>query len=198
MTIKEEILDSLPIAVIFLDEGGEVSYANQRAMALLDLAREAIVGQPLFDLLPPYSFPAYGILQEPRQTDGSWCGTPAQFAPPSPEEPPRRQLRYRLFPVSLSADQVNGAVVILEDPGFPVSTSTSLADSWQTTGYNVPAVKTTHELNQHLQVVIGYLSLMSLELWPDHPAQRYLEKIQNQMENILALCQKLSHNHPPA
>jgi len=50
-----------------------------------------------------------------------------------------------------------------------------------------------HKLNQYLQVIMGYISLMTLEMEPNHSCYEYLHKILEQLENIRVTTHLLSN-----
>ncbi len=50
-----------------------------------------------------------------------------------------------------------------------------------------------HKLNQYLQVIMGYISLMTLEMNPEHQCYDYLNRILEQLENIRVTTYMLSN-----
>ena len=64
-----------------------------------------------------------------------------------------------------------------------------------------------HKLNQYLQVIMGYISLMTLEMNPEHQCYDYLNRILEQLENIRvttymlvkhqSLCRHSTTGRPP-
>ena len=50
-----------------------------------------------------------------------------------------------------------------------------------------------HKLNQYLQVIMGYISLMTLEMDPEHQCYDYLNRILEQLENIRVTTYMLSN-----
>ncbi len=193
--LEKEILDSLPSAILYLDRAGRVRYLNQGAVRLLDVPREAAEGAYFRELLPSLLPESSPVLREPLEP----AFTPATARPSEKwgivDRKSGSRCRYRCYPITLQETGANGTLMLLEEiPDGPEASSPSPPAPPPISALDGP--KIGHTLNQSLQVIMGCLSLLSLELNSDHPSQKYLANMLEQVEKLRLLAFKLSQRPP--
>jgi hypothetical protein len=105
----------------------------------------------------------------------------------------------KLFCRSLFLPSKNGheerLVLIVEDMNDSANLAGRVLEDERLMGVTEISNTMAHKLNQYLQVIMGYISLMTLEMDPEHQCYDYLNKILEQLENIRATTYMLSNIH---
>jgi two-component system, NtrC family, sensor kinase len=165
---NEKVLNSLPDAVIILQEDGTVEYVNAAAHAL-DMPAATTVGRPLFDVLPvepPVRRQIAADLQA-AVAGGLAAASGGTLAPPhrDPLDPvpsgsaPRefrvkgRLYRYGIFGVG--AHEAARLGVVLRDVTGERSLQDQLIQAEKLSGLGTLTAGIAHEINNPLFVVMG-------------------------------------------
>jgi|GEM_PF-5742320 len=190
--VEEEVLDSLPSGVLYMDQAGRVRYLNRGAARFLSLSREQAQGAYIRDLFPAFPEPSPPLVREPQAT----CLTPAN--PPGGGDRgvvtgrDGHPWQYRSVPISPEDTDFAGTLMVLEklqpasEPGKAEAPTLSCVYGGK------GGSRVGHALNQCLQVLMGCLSLLNLELEANHVSQKYLDKMQDQLEKLRLLALSLS------
>ena len=107
--------------------------------------------------------------------------------------------RQKLFCRSLSLPNENShgeqVVLLVEDMNDNSNLAGRVLEEERLMGVTEISNTMAHKLNQYLQVIMGYISLMTLEMETEHQCYDYLNKILEQLENIRATTYMLSNIH---
>jgi response regulator RpfG family c-di-GMP phosphodiesterase len=91
----------------------------------------------------------------------------------------------------------NGAeertVLLVEDMNDNCNLAGQVLEEERLLGVKEISNTMAHKLNQYLQVIMGYISLMTLEMNPEHQCYDYLNRILEQLENIRLTTYMLSN-----
>jgi nitrogen-specific signal transduction histidine kinase len=192
MKFSEDILKLLPVGVLVFDGQGRFCYANEAACTLLTIDGQKDQGRR-YDLLLPelnamnskHPNPRAEILTEKPLAhfqDGKIVL--------------RRQgqkLFCRSFPLS-GHDAVEQRIgLLVEDMNDHGNLAGRVLEEERLLGVREISNTMAHKLNQYLQVIMGYISLMSLEMDPENQCYDYLNRILEQLENIRVTTYMLSN-----
>ncbi len=195
MQNAEQILQFLPMAVILLDGLGRFLDANAAACQLFKLDCQNHRGKMHQAVLP--------------DLNGANCS-------PSPGEPsddvPHYPLGFfqdgkivltsrgeKLFCRSIylpaATPEAGRIILLVEDMSDNRNLAGRVLEEERLMGVTEIGNTLAHKLNQYLQVIMGYISLMTLEMDPEHAFCEYLNKILEQLENIRRTTYMLSNIH---
>lgn len=195
MTTPENILQFLPVAVLVFDEQGRFCYANDLACQLFQLDGQKAQGTLYHLLLPDLNLANYD--PTPGCQSEEFVGKP--LAHLSEGRIVMTRTSQKLFCRSLtlaSSNSHGGRVVLLvEDMSDNRNLAGRILEEERLMGVTEISNTMAHKLNQYLQVIMGYISLMTLEMEPEHQCYDYLSKILEQLENIRVTTYMLSNIH---
>lgn len=190
--VEEEILDSLPSGVLYVDRAGRVRYLNRVACRFLSVTQEEARGAYLRDLWPAAPAPSPLLLREPR----SAClhAAPSTTGGDKGVLPGRDGLswQYQEIPISRDEKSFTGTLMVLEELQAAPGQGTPTPPSSCRMSAKGEGSRISHALNQCLQVLMGCLSLLNLELDADHASQKYVDQMQDQLEKLRLLALSLS------
>ena len=191
MKFFEDIIRLLPVAVLVFDERGRFCYANDSACQLFNIDCGKAQGTMCHLLLPDLNMIS---------------GNPDSQAE-VPAEKPLAHLQngkvvvtpqsQKLFCRSLSLPNLNSheerIVLLIEDMNDNCNLAGRVLEEERLLGVTEISNTMAHKLNQYLQVIMGYISLMTLEMNPEHQCYDYLNRILEQLENIRVTTYMLSN-----
>ena len=193
MQSDDQILTYLPMAVILFDAQGRFLAANPAACYLFGLDAKADQGKMHRLLLPDLNI--------------ANCSPSSGEAPPGMAKKPlglfvdgrvvltRRGQKIFCRSVYLPEEAPTPARILLvaEDMGDNRNLAGRVLEEERLMGVTEISNTMAHKLNQYLQVIMGYISLMTLEMEPNHSCYEYLHKILEQLENIRVTTHLLSN-----
>jgi hypothetical protein len=195
MEPSEEILRLLPVAVLVFDETGRFCYANDFACELFKINLPQAQGIIYHLLLPDLNM-------------ANCSPSPGPQSQAISEKPLAHLLEgkivltrqsQKLFCRSLFLPSKNShrerIVLLVEDMNDNSNLAGRVLEDERLMGVTEISNTMAHKLNQYLQVIMGYISLMTLEMDPEHQCYDYLNKILEQLENIRATTYMLSNIH---
>ncbi len=195
MPIATEIWDNLPIAVVLFDANGRLVNANLAACTLLKLNCQADQGRMHHEVLPDLTLANCAPCPEGDHPNMS----PKPLGDFASGRIVLTHRGQKLFcrTVYLPAASAGPAHIILlvEDMADPHNLAGRVLEEERLMGVMEISNTMAHKLNQYLQVIMGYVSLMTLEMEPDHDCYAYLNKILEQLENIRQTTHLLSNIH---
>jgi nitrogen-specific signal transduction histidine kinase len=178
MRNEEKILDSLPWGIVQLDQNGRILTFNRRASRLTGLSQEAVLGKKYYIVL---KLPVE--LKKEEESPG-WVIQGSQ----------RQALRCRLLPWGDDPPEMeSGGLLILEELGESTDKLERLLEQERLQGVQELGTTVAHKINQALQVVMGYASLMIVDLPPEHKYYEFISSIIQQMEDVRKITQKISN-----
>lgn len=188
MELAALLLKYLPLAVLVFDASGKLLYVNEAAFNLWQLPTQEAVGQTLLRLLPWLAFdlPA---------------GEPAVIVPEVCRRLQdgrvicREGRRFYCRMVPLPENHAGGPTFMLLAEAFDDAASLAgrISQEERLAGVMEISNTLTHKLNQYLQVIMGYVSLLTLEIPEEQNAHGYLTKIMEQLENIRLTLHRLNN-----
>lgn len=183
------ILQHLPLAVLVFDAQGRLRYGNEAAIKLWNLtAAEVLVGRPLQELLPALT------LTIPTGKDKLTITELCQLLQPGRivfREGRRVYCRSLTLPPESGVEQF--FILLAETFDDSTSLACQIAQEERLAGIIEISNTLTHKLNQYLQVIMGYVSLLTLEIPEGQSAHDYLLKIMEQLENIRLTLHRLNN-----
>jgi nitrogen-specific signal transduction histidine kinase len=191
----DDILQVLPVAVLVFDAQGRFCFANRSACQLFKLDARQAQGTMYHLLIPDLNASNYAPALDPLVTE-------------APEKPLAHlaagkivltRSGQKLFCRSLSLPGSNSheaqLVLLVEDMQDNRTLAGRVLEEERLMGVTEISNTMAHKLNQYLQVIMGYISLMTLELEPANQCYGYLSKILDQLENIRITTYMLSNIH---
>jgi signal transduction histidine kinase len=169
----EAVLHAMPDLLMVLDDQGEIMLANEPALVLLDRSNEMLLGQPLTQFADADTAlaPILQALASPWQSGSSWT-----FDTRS-----EKQKRDYLGSVSVWENPTGataGYVVVMRDV-------TTLRDL---TRFKDEMLRmASHDLRSPLALIVGYCSLIELEITTESPVNDYLQTIMRATERMKGL-----------
>jgi nitrogen-specific signal transduction histidine kinase len=195
MKHSEDILHLLPIAVLIFDDQGRFCYANQSACQMFNLDPQQAQGTLYYHLIPDLSMADYAPASGPQIKEAP--GKP--LASLQDGKIILTRASKKLFCRSLflpgSNSHVERVVLLVEDMHDNRNLAGRILEEERLMGVTEVSNTMAHKLNQYLQVIMGYVSLMTLELDHEHQCYDYLNKILEQLENIRNTTYMLSNIH---
>jgi|GEM_PF-2865143 len=193
MQFDDNILPYLPMAVILFDAEGRFLAANPLACQLFALDPEADQRKMCQLLLPDLNIancsPGSGV------TQAEMAKKPLGLFLDGKVVLTRRGQKIFCRSVYLPEEAPGpGRIVLLaEDMADNCNLAGRILEEERLMGVTEISNTMAHKLNQYLQVIMGYISLMTLEMEPQHPCYEYLNKILEQLENIRVTTHLLSN-----
>jgi nitrogen-specific signal transduction histidine kinase len=195
MRPSEEILQVIPVAIVIFDAQGRFLYANKAACQLFTLDCQTAQGTSFDHLLPDlniaHCFPGP---EPPAQECG---GTPLDHLSEGKIVLTRKSQKLFCRSLPLPGNNSGGEAIMLlvEDMGDKRNLAGRVLEEERLMGVTEISNTMAHKLNQYLQVIMGYISLMTLEMDTEHSCYDYLSKILEQLENIRLTTYMLSNIH---
>lgn len=193
MNFFEEILKLLPVGVAVFDTHGRFCYANDAACRLLDIDGQKAAGTLYNLLLPDLSrgslFPQTSSLTEvdsekplSHLQDGKIFLTRHS-----------QKLFCRSLWLADNKSPEERLVLLVEDMNDNQNLAGRVLEEERLLGVMEISNTMAHKLNQYLQVIMGYVSLMALEMNQDHQCYDYLNRILEQLEQMRMTTYMLSN-----
>jgi nitrogen-specific signal transduction histidine kinase len=107
----------------------------------------------------------------------------------------RQKLFCRSLPLPNNNSHGERVMLLVEDMNDNKNLAGRILEEERLMGVTEISNTMAHKLNQYLQVIMGYISLMTLEMETEHQCYEYLNKILEQLENIRATTYMLSNIH---
>lgn len=192
----QDILQFLPIAVILFDGQGRFLSANPAACQIFQLDCQAAMGKMHQLVLPDLNVancspgPEGNNFQQVKEPLGDFSEGQIVLT--------RKGQKLFCRSINLAAQAAPPAriVLLVEDMGDNRNLAGRILEEERLMGVTEISNTMAHKLNQYLQVIMGYISLMTLEVTPDHAFYDYLNKILEQLENIRLTTHLLANiNH---
>jgi nitrogen-specific signal transduction histidine kinase len=195
MKSSKDILQLLPVAVLVFDGTGRFCYANDFACQLFNIDCRKSQGTMYHLLLPDLNIA--NCSPHPGAQAQGLPGKPLAHLHDGKIVLTRQ--RQKLFCRSLSLPNENShgeqVVLLVEDMNDNSNLAGRVLEEERLMGVTEISNTMAHKLNQYLQVIMGYISLMTLEMEAEHQCYDYLNKILEQLENIRATTYMLSNIH---
>ncbi|MFP3867565.1 MAG: histidine kinase dimerization/phospho-acceptor domain-containing protein [Desulfobacteraceae bacterium] len=188
MTVEAEILDRLPFAVIQVDQDERIRYWNHTAGELLGPSGLGIADKISYELLGSY------LKAKKPEAVGKihyYCKLALEHSQPSETVINAQEGKATCLwciPLADVPSRTPAVVLILGGLPLPPPTSEKPFDRERL----AIAGSLTHQLNQPLQIILGYVSLMLMDLSPDQPQYGFLNKVLEQVEEFNKVIQKLN------
>lgn len=193
MQVAPEIWQNLPIAIILFDADGRLINANPAACTLLKLDYRADQGRRHHEVLPDLTLA--NCEPCPEADHAGLSSKPlGSFANGRIVLTRRGQKLFcrSVYPPAGGAGPSH-IILLVEDMADPHNLAGRVLEEERLMGVMEISNTMAHKLNQYLQVMMGYVSLMTLEMEPDHSCYEYLNKILEQLENIRQTTHLLSN-----
>lgn len=195
MQSADHILQSIPVAVVIFDAQGRFCYANDAACQLFQLDLQQAQGE-IYSLV----IPDLNVANCPNAgADSAADGPQNPLAHLHTGQIILTRASQKLFCRSLCLPGNNscgGRIVLLaEDMHDKRNLAGRVLEEERLMGITEISNTMAHKLNQYLQVIMGYISLMGLEMNSADPCYEYLTKILEQLENIRLTTYMLSNIH---
>lgn len=175
---EEKILNSLPWGIVQLDQTGRILSFNRSASKLTGLSQEAVLGKIYHNVLD------LPVELTKIQKSPEWVIPGYQ----------QQALLCRLLPWGDDPPEtVSGCLLILEELGESKDKLERMLEQERLQGVKELGTTVAHKINQALQVVMGYASLIIVDLPPEHQYYEYISSIIQQMEDVRKITQKLSN-----
>lgn len=168
----ETILTSLPGAILIVDEGRQVVYANPLARTYFGGEPATIVGRSLCDVVP--LTPAHWA-----RMAGDLRAAPAENASRPREgefESAKRVYRYRLFPVTSQSNGSNQTGLIIWDVTEQKQLQERLIQTEKLASLGTLVSGVAHEINNPVQGIIGMAEIL-LEEEDQQKVKEYVRDI---------------------
>jgi PAS domain S-box-containing protein len=158
-----DVVDSMPSALIVLDQNGRVTQWNQQARALSGTSADKVLGRTADDALPELAPVLHELLDEVART-----GQPAQRKRVSlDQEVLEHSFDLLLYPI-VTSDGERGAVLRIEDVTGQVELEAHVVQSQRLEAIGTLAGGIAHDFNNILSAIVGNADLaMSRALPPD-------------------------------
>lgn len=191
MSVMEDIIQNLPLAVLVFDHQGKFIYGNDAACRLFNLNPHQAYGETCSQLLPDLP----NILYPNNQGGSSECCLKDLASGKICYNRRGQKLFCRSLPLPGDPSGQYRQLLLVEDMHDHCNLAGRVLEEERLIGVTEISNTLAHKLNQYLQVIMGYVSLLTLELTPEHPCYSYLNKILEQLENIRLTTHKLSNIH---
>lgn len=193
MKVSEDILQLLPVAVLVFDGQGRFCYANDAACRLFNIDCKKAQGTMCHLLLPDLHKTHYS-----PDPDFQAEALPEKFLESLYDgKIVLTSQKQKLFCRSLSLPTLNSheerIILLVEDMNDNTNLAGRVLEEERLLGIMEISNTLAHKLNQYLQVIMGYVSLMTLEMNPEHQCYDYLNRILEQLENIRVTTYMLSN-----
>jgi hypothetical protein len=195
MKPSEDILQFIPVAVLIFDEQGRFCSANKAACQLFNLDCLKAQGEMCDLLLPDLSIANCSPGPGPQVKD--FPGSPLEHLNDGKIVLTRKSQKLFCRSLSIPGNISHGerVVLLVEDMHDNRNLAGRILEEERLMGITEISNTMAHKLNQYLQVIMGYISLMTLEMDSEHQCYDYLNKILEQLENIRITTYMLSNIH---
>ena len=187
MKFSEEILKLLPVAVLVFDGQGRFCYANDSACRLFNIDCQEVQGIMWHLLLPDLNQVSSQAAAHPEKSLAHLCDGKIILTRQN------QKLFCRSLSLSDNNSQEERLVLLVEDMNDNCNLAGRVLEEERLLGVMEISHTMAHKLNQYLQVIMGYISLMTLEMDPEHQCYDYLNRILEQLENIRVTTYMLSN-----
>ena len=179
--LLSRVMETSPVGIVVADQSGEITFANQRAEAVLGLTKEAVAnkasnvldwGAAGLDGQPVVGGPL--PLQQLLET-----GRPVQNACHVLELPDhhRALVSTNATPLFSDAGKIDGMVVTVEDITERLALEAQLRHSQKMESVGQLAAGVAHDINNILTVIQGHTELLMASSEPQTDAVKSLEQI---------------------
>lgn len=196
MQPSENIIQFLPIAVILFDAQGRFLSANPVACQLFHLDCQTEQGRMHQLVLPDLNMA--NCFPTPEANNQESMAKPLGYFSDGRVVLTRQGKKLFCRSIYLPEEAAGPARILLlvEDMGDHRNLAGRILEEERLMGVTEISNTLAHKLNQYLQVIMGYISLLTLEMASDHASYDYLHKILEQLENIRLTTYLLSNiNH---
>lgn len=193
MEPSADILQFLPIAVILFDAQGRFLSANPAACEMFRLDCQAVQGKMHQLVLPDLNIA--NCTPTPEGKNHGAAGKPLGLFGDGRIVLTRQGQKLFCRSIYLPDQATTPARIVLlaEDMGDYRNLAGRVLEEERLMGVTEISNTMAHKLNQYLQVIMGYVSLMTMEMDPEHAYAEYLNKILEQLENIRLTTYLLSN-----
>jgi nitrogen-specific signal transduction histidine kinase len=195
MKFFEDILLVLPVAVLIFDEQARFHYGNEAACRLFDLDRDRAQGELFQRLLPDLNMANCSPAPVPDTKDFPGKNFEQLIDGKIFLTRKGQKLFCRSLPLPGNNSREGRVLLLVEDMNDQRNLAGRVLEEERLAGVTEISNTMAHKLNQYLQVIMGYISLMTLEMDPEHQCYDYLNKILEQLENIRITTYRLSNIH---
>ncbi len=195
LAVKEFAIESATSAIMLTDLAGRVTYANQRAAALVGLPRAALPGATLQDLVGSSS--RFEEAREAVESRGEWSGElTAADAAGQPHA-----LRAEIHSVRDAEGRVRCRMAAFDDVTEQKRMVEEVQRSQRLASLSLFAAGIAHDFNNLLTAVFGNIDLARCALAAGHPAREHLDSARVAFERARDLTRRLlafAKGTPPA
>ena len=176
MKPSEDILQFIPVAVLIFDAQGRFCYANEAACQLFNLDCQKAQGEMYHLLLPDLNMANCSPGPDPQVKDfpGKPSGAPERRQNCLDPKKPETLLPQLSLPGNNSHEE--RVVLLVEDMHDNRNLAGRVLEEERLMGVTEISNTMAHKLNQYLQVIMGYISLMTLEMDTEHQCYDYLKR----------------------
>ncbi|OPX19858.1 MAG: hypothetical protein BZ151_07085 [Desulfobacca sp. 4484_104] len=189
MTIESEIVERLPVAIILVDQEDRISYFNPCAAELFGMTRDEAAEKNCFEFLSAYLKDPGSAAVTQIEADCKQAMITGQTWETILEGKDGKFLHLRRVPFRVSEIPTAGSILVLED----VTNYQMMANDQLEQELLTQISRTAHQLNQPLQIILGYISLMLMDLTSEQPQYSFLHKILEQIEEAQKITKELSN-----
>jgi len=188
----ENLVRSIPVGVISVDQQGVMQSINQAQEQLSEVDGKAVLGLPLEDAFPPRE-DAFDMLASLQRV---LCeGRPEERTINNQATPFTRQarLRYhiRVAPLRNRSGEVDGAVILQEDLSERTRLEAQLIHTEKLSSVGVLAAGVAHEINNPLTTILGYTKLLLENRAPGDPDTAPLELVADEARRVQEIVRNL-------
>lgn len=190
------ILEQLPVGVLFRDEHGRYTHANQRVCDILGLSKEDIIGKQAEELnaLVNPTEPSGSSFREGKIPSSIALRTREPVAPVelliAPQSGTTRRVTAAAAPVVLEPG-LTGAVSVIVDITEQHALTEQLRQAQKMEAVGQLAGGIAHDFNNLLTAITGYSELSLRRLGADDPHRRNLEEIKKAADRAASLTRQL-------
>ena len=193
MQPSEDIFQFLPIGIVLFDTQGRFLAANTAACQIFRLDCRSAQGKMHQLVLPDLN--SANCSPKPEGNNQETSKKPLGYFADGRIVLTRKgqKLFCRSVHLPEEAKGTTRIVLLVEDMGDSHNLAGRVLEEERLMGVTEISNTMAHKLNQYLQVIMGYISLMTLELDPEHSCYEYLNKVLEQLENIRMTTHMLSN-----
>lgn len=183
---NENIVESLSVGIVVLDEDGLVQSWNTQLELALHISRDQARGRMLKELLPPELAALIRGCQDEKGA-GSIAkfplrssDFPEEFRPADPGDPAERILNIAVAPLIDKGFRRVGQLLILDDVTERVELEERVVQADKLSSVGLLAAGVAHEVNTPLAVISSYSQLLAAKVARGSEEERMLEKVADQ------------------
>jgi len=189
MTVESEIVERLPFAIILVDQEDRIIYLNSCAVELFGITGDAEAEKSYFDFFGAYLKNSGPLAVTNIKDDCKQAISDGQSWETILDGMDGKILHLRSFPFQGSQIEKSGSIFILED----ITHYQTMVNEQLTQERLALVSRAAHQLNQPLQVILGYISLMLMDLGSEEPQHSFLHKMLDQIEEAQKITRELSN-----